>query len=337
MINIGIIGYGYWGPNLLRNFIGLEEVKVKTVADLLRDRLKSVEKNYPAVTLTTSIKDIFVDKSVDAVVIATPISTHYELAKEALINAKHVLIEKPMTFSSRQAKELIRLAKKKNRILMIDHTFIYSAAVQKIRELINNHKLGKINYIDSTRINLGLVQKDANVLWDLAAHDLSILCYLVNNKRPVSVQAIGVSHLKNGIENIAYLILKYKNGLMAHFNCSWSSPVKIRLMLVGGNKKMIVWNDLEPTEKVKIYDKGFLVKTDEERHKILFGYREGDIYVPKIEMTEALKNMAQDFVRAINTGVPPLSDGELGFLVVQILEAAQRSIKNHGKEVKWHE
>lgn len=337
MINIGVIGYGYWGPNLVRNFVSLEGVKVKTVADLLKDRLQNLKKIYPSIIITTSIRDVFVDKTVDAVVVATPISTHYELTREALNHDKHVLVEKPMTFSSKQAKELIRLARKKNKILMVDHTFIYAPAVQKIKQLIDSYKLGKINYIDSTRINLGLVQKDANVLWDLATHDLSILCYLMNNRQPLTVQAIGTSQLKNGIENIAYLILKYKNGLIAHFNCSWSSPVKIRLMLVGGDKKMVVWNDLEPTEKVKIYDKGFLVRTDEEKHKILFGYREGDIFIPKIEVQEALHDMAQDFVRAIKTKTPPVSDGELGLLVVRILEGAQRSIKNHGKEIKWHE
>lgn len=337
MINIGVIGYGYWGPNLVRNFVGLEGARVRTVADLLKDKLQKIKKIYPTINLTTSINDIFSDKTVDAVVIATPISTHYKLAKEALNCGKHVLVEKPLAFSSRQVKELIKLAKQKDKILMVDHTFIYCAAVQKIKQLVDGHKLGKINYLDSTRINLGLVQKDANVLWDLAAHDLSILCYLTGNKRPQTVQAIGTSHFKNGIENIAYLILKYKNGFIAHFNCSWSAPVKIRLMLVGGNKKMVVWNDLEPTEKVKIYDKGFLVRTDEEKHKILFGYREGDIFIPKIEVLEALHNMAQDFVGAIKSKNAPLADGEQGLLVVRILELAQKSIKNHGKEIKWHE
>jgi predicted dehydrogenase len=331
-MKIGIIGFGYWGPNLLRNFYSIDGCTVEKVSDFRAERLKIVEKNYPTVKTTTNADDILSDPSIDAIVIATPVFSHFDLAKKALQNGKHVLIEKPMTASSAEAKELIELARSKGKTLMVDHTFLYTGAVQKMKQLVDSGSIGKINYFDSTRINLGLFQPDVNVLWDLAPHDISILNYLINEK-PVSVNATGTSHTNNGIENIAYMTVNYQSDIVAHFNCSWSSPVKIRMTLVGGTEKMIVFNDMEPTEKIKVYDSGYSMKSDEEKQKILVDYRAGDIFTPKLQMTEALSLMAYDFVNAVTKGTQPISDFNIGLDVVKILEAAQRSIKQKGTEI----
>jgi predicted dehydrogenase len=331
-INVAIIGYGYWGRNLVRNFYSTPNANLHTVVDADADRLKSIPKNYPNVQISTNVDEVLQNTSIDAAVIATPVFTHYHLAKKALLAGKHVLVEKPMTSTSAEAKELIDLALAKGRLLMPDHTFLYTGAVQKMKELVSSGFIGNIQYVDSTRINLGLFQPDVNVLWDLAPHDLSICDYLVQEK-PYSVQATGISHTNNGIENIAYLTVNYQSNLIAHFNCSWTSPVKVRSMLIGGDKKMIFYNDLETTEKVKVYDTGFDVKTEEEKTKILVDYRVGDIYVPKLDGTEALANMAKDFVNAIIHKQTPRSNAELGLIVVQVLEAAQKSIKEKGREV----
>jgi predicted dehydrogenase len=334
MIKIGIIGYGYWGPNLVRNFSLVDGCEVCVVSELRKDRLDILNKQYPQISAVSSGDQVINDKNIDAVVIATPVSSHFDLAFQSLQKGKHVLIEKPMTNSIFQAKKLIDLSKKKKKVLMVDHTFLYTGAVQKIKKLIENNELGKINYFDSTRINLGLFQKDVNVLWDLAPHDISIFSYLLG-RQPISVQATGVSHLGNGIEDIAYLTIRAKSGLIAHFNCSWVSPVKIRTMLIGGDKKMIVYNDMEPTEKVKVYDSGYVLKTDEDKRKILVDYRIGDIYIPKVEIKEALLEMAKDFIKSIDSGEPPLSSASIGLTVVKILEMAQKSIKHHGMEIPY--
>ena len=331
-IKIGIIGYGYWGPNLVRNFAAQDKGIVHTVSDFRKERLALVTKNYPSVATTTNADDIINSKEIDAVVIATPVFTHFALAKKALENGKHVLLEKPMTASVKEAEELIELAAQKGKTLMVDHTFLYTGAVQKMKNLIDDGSIGKVKYFDSTRINLGLFQPDVNVLWDLAPHDISILGHLVPEK-PYSVNATGVSHTNNGIENIAFLTVNYQSGFIAHFNCSWTSPVKIRMMLIGGDTKMLVFNDLEPTEKIKIYDTGYNHKTDEEKQRILVDYRAGDVYIPKLAMKEALNGMAADFINSITTGNKPVSDHDSGLHVVQILEAAQRSIKSNGKEI----
>lgn len=331
-MKIGIIGFGYWGPNLVRNFANINGVILKAVADSRKERESDLKRLSPLSNFTEHADDILLDPEIDAVVIATPVFTHYELALKALKNNKHVLVEKPMTSDSKQSAELIELSKKAGKVLMVDHTYLYTSAVQKMKELIKDGDIGNVKYFDSTRINLGLFQPDVNVLWDLAAHDISILNYLVNEK-PYSVQATGVSHTNNGIENIAYLNINYKSGFNAHFNCSWTSPVKIRMLLVGGDKKMIVFNDLEPTEKIKIYDIGYAHKTDEERKKILVDYRTGDIHIPKLENKEALSLMAADFVAAVKNGITPLSDCNVGMNVIRILEASQKSIKNKGQEV----
>lgn len=332
-MKVAVIGFGYWGPNLVRNFNNVEGCSVDYVCDLSNDRLQAASKLNSNIKTTSDLNLIINNPHIDAVVIATPVFSHYDLAKKILNNDKHVLIEKPMTASSIEALELIELAKKRNKVLMVDHTFLYTGAVQKMHSLVNSGDLGKISYFDSTRINLGLFQPDINVLWDLAPHDISILTYLIKEK-PISVNATGISHTNNNIENIAYMTVNYQSGIIAHFNCSWTSPVKIRMTLLGGDKKMVVYNDMEPTEKIKIYDTGYHVKSEEEKRRILVDYRVGDVFIPKINTTEALQVMANDFIRAIETGTIPVSNSELGLDVVKILEASQKSIKEKGKEIK---
>jgi predicted dehydrogenase len=332
MINVGIIGYGYWGPNLVRNFFANKDCTIKSVADQRSERLEQLAKLYPAINRIKDADDIINNPAIDAVVIATPVFTHYALAKRALANGKHVLLEKPMTSTVKEAEELIGLAQQKNLLLMVDHTFLYTGAVEKIKELVTKKELGNIKYIDSTRINLGLFQPDVNVLWDLAPHDLSILDFLIG-EAPYSINATGVTHTNNNVENIAYLTVNYSSGFIAHFNCSWSSPVKIRMMLIGGDKKMILYNDLEPTEKIKVYDTGYDHKTDDEKKRVLVDYRSGDIYVPKVNTIEALHGMANDFITCISEQKTPRASSQLGLNVIKILEASNTSIKNNGCEV----
>lgn len=332
-ISIGVIGYGYWGPNIVRNFFNVSNCTVKKVADARPERLNQLHKIFPTIEGVTSADDILLDPTIDAVVIVTPVFTHFELARRALLQGKHVLVEKPMTASVAEADELINLAEQKGSILMVDHTFLYTGAVSKIKELIENKSIGVPRYFDSTRINLGLFQPDINVLWDLAAHDISILAHLID-EQPVSVNATGISHTGNGIENIAYMTVNYASDFIAHFHCSWTSPVKIRQMLIGADKKMLLYNDLEITEKVKVYDTGYSLKTEEDRKQILVDYRTGDIFIPKLSSREALFGLADDFIQSIANKRTPISNSHLGRRVVQILEASQTSISNKGKEVK---
>lgn len=333
MINLGIIGYGYWGINLLRNFVATPNCRVTQVCDQRPERLAVAQRNFPSVGTTTHVQDLMQDPTLDAVVIATPVFLHYQLAKQALLAGKHVLVEKPLTASVTEATELVELAARQRKILAVDHTFLFTGSVQKIKSLIETNELGSLQYFDSTRINLGLFQPDVNVIWDLAPHDISILNYLVP-QRPQRVICTGQSHTQNRLENIAYLSVYYDCDFMAHFTCSWISPVKIRRILIGGDQKMCLYDDVEPTEKVKIYDTGFSVKTEEEKHQLLVDYRTGDIYIPKISQKEALAEMAKDFVGAIMHNRKPLVDGEAGLAVVNILDAAQQSINQGGKEVK---
>lgn len=332
MIKIGIIGYGYWGPNLVRNFNSNRNFRIVKVADIRQERLNVFNGSFPNIGITSDPNEIIKDSGIDAVAIATPVFTHFQFAKAALESDKHVLLEKPMTSTSLEAQELIEIAEGKKLCLMVDHTFLYTGAVQKMKELIESAAVGKVKYLDSTRINLGLFQPDINVLWDLAPHDISILSYLVTEK-PYSLNATGVSHTKNGLENIAFLTINFESGLIAHFNCSWTSPVKIRLMLIGGDKKMIVYNDLEPTEKIKIYDTGYYVKSDEEKQQLLIDYRTGDIFIPKTSNIEGLALMVEDFAQSILNRKRPISDFISGLSVIKILEASDRSIKNNGEEV----
>lgn len=333
MINVAIIGFGYWGPNLVRNFSAIPGVNVKKVFDLREERLQAVAAMYPQTEVSSNIEELWSDSSIDAVVIATPVFSHFPLAKKALEAGKHVLLEKPMTDTVDHALALIDLAAKHNKVLMVDHTFLYTSAVRKMKALIEDGTVGKVKYFDSTRINLGLIQQDVNVLWDLAPHDISILDYLVQDT-PISVNATGVSHIHNGVENIAYLTVNYTSNTLAHFSCSWSSPVKIRTMLVGGDEKMIVFNDMEPTEKIKVYDTAHSVSSDEDKRRVLVDYRVGDVYIPKLNNVEALSGMAKDFVSAITDGTTPVASWQSGLNTVKILEAAQKSIKSGGMEVK---
>ncbi len=332
MLKIALVGYGYWGQVLLTKFQELNPRLVKKVVDIRSKRLDIVRKQYSHIAVATTIEPLLNDKEIDAVVIATPAHSHFKLAKKALLAGKHVLVEKPMTTSVREAEELIRLSKKRSRVLMVDHTVLYTKAVQKLKKLINNNVLGNIKYFDATRINLGLFQSDINVLWDLAAHDLAVLQHLID-ERPYSVQAIGISHDKKGIENIGYLSLRYKSGMIAHFNCSWISPVKIRLTLIGGDKKMIVFNDIEPTEKIKIYNKGYHISSDSTDKQMLVNYRIGDVLIPKLEINDAVIDMIKDFINAIKNKRKPVSNSQLSLSIVKILDFAQRSIAKRGKEI----
>ena len=332
-INVGVIGYGYWGPNIVRNFFSAANCTVKAVADGRPERLAVLAKVFPSINGVKTAEEIINDKEIDAVVVATPVFTHFSLAKKALENGKHVLIEKPMTSTVAEAEELIALASQKGLTLMADHTFLYTGAVQKMKELIDSGMVGTPRYFDSSRINLGLFQPDVNVLWDLAPHDISILTYLIT-EAPVSINATGISHTHNNIENIAYMTVNYGSDFIAHFNCSWTSPVKVRQTLIGGDKKMIVFNDLEPSEKIKVYDTGYNHKTHLDKNTIMVDYRTGDVYMPKIQLSEALAGVANDFIQSIIQKKKPVANAELGMQVVKILEASQESIKNKGKEVK---
>ncbi len=332
-INIGVIGYGYWGPNIVRNFFGSSSCTVKMVADGRPERLNLLSKVFPSILGVKDAEEIINNREVDAVVIATPVFTHFELAKRVLLAGKHVLIEKPMTSSVKEADELISLAEQKGLTLMADHTFLYTGAVQKMKEIIESKAIGTPLYFDSSRINLGLFQPDINVLWDLAPHDISILSYLIT-ENPESINATGISHTRNKIENIAYLTVNYNSSFIAHFTCSWSSPVKVRQTLIGGDIKMILYNDLEPSEKVRVYDTGYDHKTEEDKTRIMVDYRTGDVHIPKLSTKEALAGVADDFIQSIIQKKSPLSNAILGRSVVKILEASQESIKHFGKEVK---
>jgi predicted dehydrogenase len=330
MVKVALIGYGYWGVNLLRNLTSIKQSEVVLVCDSREERIQAINQTYPGINTTTSFEDVINNDQVEAIVIATPTFSHYELAKRALQAGKHVLVEKPLTATTEQAEELIQLATSKGLQLMVDHTFLYSGAVEYMKELVEGGEIGTLKYFDSTRINLGLLQPDVNVLWDLAPHDISILSFL-QKEQPISVNATGVSHTGNGIENIAYMTLNYESGFIAHFNCSWTSPVKLRTTLIGGDKKMIVYDDINPTEKVKIYDTGYECKTLEDRTKIYVDYRVGDISIPKVSTHEPLRKMLEDFLSCIESGNTPVSSWEVGLRTVRILEAAQQSIKQNGK------
>ena len=329
MISIGVIGYGYWGPNIVRNFHGVDQCRVKTVCDLNPKSLERARKAFPGLELTSNSDDILTSPEIDAVAVITPVAAHYPLAKKALENGKHIFVEKPFTQTSAQAQELIELAEKKRLKIMVDHTFLFTAAVRKIKELIDSDVLGTLYYYDSVRVNLGLFQSDVNVVWDLAPHDLSIMQYLVHRK-PQALVATGEHHV-NGKEDVAYLTLYFSDNVIAHFNVNWLSPVKVRTTLIGGEKKMIVWNDLEADEKIKIYDKGVNKKMNGEGvHELLVSYRMGDILAPRLEQVEALKVEAKYFLDCINNDTVPFNDGVAGLQVVRMLEAADASLAQRG-------
>jgi predicted dehydrogenase len=332
MIRVGLIGYGYWGPNLVRNFNAAEGSQIEMICDMSQQSLKKVRKSYPNIKVTADSNELIKDPTIDVVAVATPVFTHYELAKRALDEGKHVFVEKPFTYTSAEAEELIELAEKKNLKIMVDHTFLYTGAVRKIKQLIEDHVLGDILYYDSIRVNLGLFQHDINVVWDLAPHDISIMEYVINEK-PQAVVATGAEHFDRGLEDVAYLTIYFTKNIIGHINVNWLSPVKVRTTLIGGQKKMIVWNDLEPDEKIKIYDKGVQVKTREGKYSLLVSYRTGDIWTPRIEQTEALKLMVDKFIDYISNGGRIINDGPAGMRVVRLLEACNKSLKNKGEMV----
>lgn len=332
MNGICIVGYGYWGPKLVRNFLASSGGRPVAVCDESPARLARARLDFPSVKTFASFDEMLADPIFDAVALATPVSTHHPLAKRALEAGRHVLVEKPITHSLATARELIELAARQRRVLMVDHTFVYHPAVRKIKALVEAGDLGQLRYIDSTRINLGLFQHDVNVLWDLAVHDLSIVNFLTA-ERPLAVSAVATAHTPGAPENIGFITLRYASGLVVHLNCSWVSPVKIRHILIGGDKRMILYNDLDANEPIKVYDSGYQARTDEDRSRLLFDYRVGDVYSPKIPGGEALAALATDFVRAAAEGTEPVSSGRFGADVVAILEGAQRSVGLRGKEV----
>ncbi|MDR3763338.1 MAG: Gfo/Idh/MocA family oxidoreductase [Acidobacteriota bacterium] len=331
-LSVGVIGYGYWGPNIVRNFHQQENSSVSVVCDQRPEALAKVARAYPDMEVTTDIQSVLKSPSIDVVAVVTPVWTHFELAKAALENGKHVFVEKPFTSTSAQAEELIELAERKNLKIMVDHTFLFTGAVRKIKQLIDAGELGALYYYDTTRVNLGLFQHDVNVIWDLAPHDLSIMDYLLPN-RPEGVAATGQRHV-NGVEDIAFMTLYYPDKLIAHVNVNWLSPVKVRTTLVGGTKKMLMWNDLENDEKIKVYDRGVNINTREGVYDLLVSYRSGDMWAPQVESTEALKLELSYFNECIMQQKVPINDGQAGLRIVRMLQAADESLRGRGAMVR---
>jgi len=352
MLKLGVVGYGYWGPNIVRNFLSQPDCRIVAICDKNPKAVAQVLSRHPAVHASSNPDEVMSSPEIDAVAVVTPVSTHYDLAKKALENGKHVFVEKPFTATSAQAEELIELADRKNLQIMVDHTFLFNGAVRKIKELVDEGVLGPLYYYDSTRVNLGLFQHDVNVIWDLAPHDLSIIDYLIGLE-PELVVATGGAHL-NGLADMAYITLYFPKNIIAHLNVNWLSPVKVRTTLVGGQRKMLVWNDLEPSEKVKVYDKGvqvtdthdesrqrlkalveakvFEVGAEQAVHDLLVSYRSGDMWAPRVDQTEALQLEARYFLDCVASGKKPINDGRAGLRVVRMLEAADESLK-HRREI----
>lgn len=333
MIRVGVIGYGYWGPNLVRNYHASDKTEIRMVCDLDAERVKKVSKLYPSVKLTTDIDEIINSDEIDALSIATPVSTHYELAMKAMNAGKHVLVEKPIADSSEKCEQMLEAAEKNGVTLMVDHTFPYTAAVRKIRDLVRAGDIGDLYYFDSVRVNLGLFQSDVSVIWDLAVHDLSIMEYVLPCK-PIAVTAAGIAHVKDNPVNTAYLTLLYEEDFISHIHVSWLAPVKLRQTLLGGSEKMVVYNDLEQVEKIKVYDKGITVDpSPEDIHQMRIGYRAGDIWAPQIARKEALAELVAHFTDVIDNSASPITSAESGARIVRILEAATESIQDNCKVV----
>jgi predicted dehydrogenase len=331
LVRVAVIGYGYWGPNIVRNFYGLENAQVVAVCDKSAAALRRAGRTYPGLHMTSDFSAVLRSPEVDAIAVVTPVWTHYELAKAALENGKHVFVEKPFTSTPHQAEELIELADRKNLKIMVDHTFLFNGAVRKIREIVEAGTLGSLYYFDSTRVNLGLFQHDVSVLWDLAPHDLSIMDNIIR-ERPEAVVATGGSHL-NGHADMAFITVYFPRGIIAHINVNWLSPVKVRTTLIGGKDKMLVWNDLEADEKIKIYDKGVQITSGEGVYDLRVSYRSGDVWAPKCDQTEALTVELEHFIDCILNDRTPLNDGTAGLRVVRLLDAADRSLKDRGRIV----
>lgn len=333
MIGIGVIGYGYWGPNLVRNFNESPGCRLVGVSDLSEKNLGRVRARYPDILATTSSQELIEHPDVQAIVVATPTKTHFPLAMAALKAGKHVFVEKPLASSSEEARQLHEEATKRNLVLMVDHTFVYTGAIRKIKSIMDEGKIGKVLYYDSVRVNLGLFQSDVNVLWDLAVHDLAIMDYLLDQRQPHTVSATGMAHVQGQPENLAYMTCIFDDNLIAHIHANWLAPAKIRRTLIGGDKQMIVYDDLDPSERVKVYDKGITTEDDASRKNLLIGYRSGDVWCPRIDPGEALQMEAEHFAHCIEKGERPTTDGEAGLRVVRIIEAATQSMKDYGKPV----
>jgi len=331
-MNFGVIGYGYWGPNVVRNLTSLDGSQVLAIAEMSPGARKRAEKAYPGIKVTPDARDVISSTEIDAVAVVTPVWTHYELTKAALENGKHVFVEKPFTSNAAQAEELINLAQQKNLKIMVDHTFVFTGSVRKIRQLVDDGTLGSLYYFDSIRVNLGLFQHDVNVMWDLAPHDLSIMNYIIREK-PEAVVATGGRHL-NGLADVAFITVYFPSNVVAHINVNWLSPVKIRTTLIGGEKKMLVWDDLEADEKIKVYDKGVQIKNGQGLYDLLVSYRSGDVWAPKVEQTEALKVELEYFLDCIANDRTPLNDGVAGLGVVKLLEAADQSLEKRGQIIR---
>jgi len=329
MIRIGVIGCGYWGPNLIRNFTKVRDCEIVAVADNRPERLEAVRFLNPGMKLTTMAEELIESSSIDAVVIATPVSTHFELARTCIQNYKHVWIEKPMTVTASEARELVRLAEENACVLMVDHTFIYSGAVRKLREIIDSGELGDIYYFDSVRLNFGLFRQDVNVLWDLGPHDFSLLTYLLGRK-PIHVSALGSRPVRWtgwNQESIAYVTVELEGNILAHFHLNWLSPIKLRRTLIGGSRKMVMYDHLDCENQIKVFDKGVDVIENEDRRKLLMKYRTGDLWIPKVDQTEALETASKHFIECIQKLLRPITDGYAGLRVVELLESAERSMK----------
>ena len=327
-MNFGVIGYGYWGPNVVRNLTGLDDSKVVAIAELNPAARLRAQKAYPGIRVTSDASELIHSSEIDAIAVITPVWTHYKLARAALESGKHVFVEKPLTSTSAQGEKLIELANRKNLTIMVDHTFLFTGAVRKIRQMIEENTLGKLYYYDSTRVNLGLLQHDINVIWDLAPHDLSIMDHLLD-ARPEAIVATGQKHL-NGHEDVAFITLYFPDSVIAHVNVNWLSPVKVRTTLIGGEKRMLVWNDVEADEKVKVYDKGVNITSREGAYEMLVHYRTGDMWAPQLEQTEALRQELKYFVECVCSGREPLNGGAAGLRVVKMLEAATESLNKRG-------
>jgi len=333
MIRVGVIGYGYWGPNLVRNFADCSATRIAAVCDLRPERLAAAERRYPGIFTTSDPAVLIKDPGVDAVVVAAPVEYHFDLAMLAIREGKHVLVEKPIASSSEQASRMIDEATRRRVVLMVDHTFVYTSAVRTMHDLVAAGELGDVLYYDSVRINLGLFQHDVNVLWDLAVHDLSIMDYVLN-KQPTAVSATGLAHVPSEPENIAYMTMFFDGSLIGHIHVNWLAPVKVRRTLLGGSRRMVVFDDLEASEKLKVYDKGISLNPSPENvYQMLVGYRTGDMWAPKVAVTEALSVEAAHFADCINAGSRPITDGEAGLRVVRLLEAANESMAERGRLV----
>lgn len=334
-LNIGVIGCGYWGPRLVRNFARQSLCSVTMACDLQEDRLAPIRADYPYIRTVTKASEMIENADLDCVAIATPVHTHYPLAKAALEAGKHVFLEKPLTMSSSEAEDLVRIAEERNRVLMVDHVFLFTGAVEKIKEIVSSGDLGDILYFDSIRVNLGLFQHDVNVMWDLAPHDLSIMLHLVE-KKPVAVSAVGSKHPSHNMEHVAYISVRFDDNTVAHFHVNWLAPVKVRRILVGGESKMLVYDDMETSEKVKVYDKGISISEGDSDalYRALVQYRTGDMWAPRLDQGEALYKEAKYFCECVATGTQPFNDGRAGLEVVRILEKADESLKKGGTPVE---